>query len=205
MAELGRTRRTRNAVWGNPSWVRIPLSPPHRQLLSQPHSLTLWPVQSHTRGASLVTRPLRQGPPGGEAGAAAGPMTVPGGVAQAADRTARGVGPMELQETNEMTAPMDDYKQAAEEEEFKAKRSQSKSKIRTARANATVAKTRADEAEAKASRSEAESGAKIAHMLEKLDREIVELTAHSNPKVSSVLSRLEKAIDSKHKVPATKK
>ena len=143
----------------------------------------------------------------GEAGGAAtgGPMEVPGAVATGADRAARNVGPMELQETNEMTAPMDDYKQAAEEEEFKAKRSQSKSKIRTARANARVAKTRADEAEAKASRSEAESGAKIAHMLEKLDREIVELTAHSNPKVSSVLSRLEKAIDSKHKVPATKK
>ena len=104
-----------------------------------------------------------------------------------------------------MAAPMDDYKQAADEEEFKAKRSQSKSKIRTARANARMAKARADEAEAKASRSEAESGAKIAHMLEKLDREIVELTAHTNPKVSSVLSRLEKAIDSKHKVPATKK
>jgi len=109
------------------------------------------------------------------------------------------------QAENEMAEPMDDYKQAAEEEEFKAKRSQSKSKIRTARANARMAKARADEAEAKASRSEAESGAKISHMLEKLDREIIELTAHANPKISSVLSRLEKAIDSKSKVSSLKK
>jgi len=112
---------------------------------------------------------------------------------------------MRLAGENEMAAPMDDYKQAADVEEAKAKRSQSKSKIRTARANARMAKARANEAEAKASRSEAESGAKIAHMLEKLDREIIELTAHTNPKVSAVLSRLEKAIDSKHKVPATTK
>ena len=114
-------------------------------------------------------------------------------------------GQLNLAGENEMAEPIDDYKQAADEEESKAKRSQSKSKIRTARANARMAKARADEAEAKASKSEAESGAKIAHMLEKLDREIIELTAHANPKVSSVLSRLEKAIDSKSKVPATRK
>jgi len=136
-----------------------------------------------------------------------GGLAVPGQAGWDAGKQQAGFKPGEfgMAGENEMAAPIDDYKQAAEEEEFKAKRSQSKSKIRTARANARMAKARADEAEAKASRSEAESGAKIAHMLEKLDREIIELTAHVNPKVSSVLSRLEKAIDSKSKVPATRK
>jgi len=106
---------------------------------------------------------------------------------------------------NEMAEPINDYKQAAEEEEAKAKRSQAKSKIRTARANARMAKAKANEAEAKAKRSEADSGVHIADILAKLDNRITRLSAHEDPKISLVLSKLDGTIKSINKVAALKK
>lgn len=106
---------------------------------------------------------------------------------------------------DEMAQPINDYKEEADTIVEESKQSQAKSKMRTAKANARVAKARANEAEAKAKRSEADSGAHIADILAKLDDRIAVLNAHKNPKISSVLSKLEDTIESIDKIPALKK
>ena len=114
-------------------------------------------------------------------------------------------GKLEMAGEDEMADPINDYKEEADAIVEESKQSQAKSKMRTAKANARVAKARANEAEAKAKRSEADSGVHIADILAKLDDRIAVLNAHKNPKISSVLSKLEDTIDSIDKIPASKK
>jgi hypothetical protein len=108
---------------------------------------------------------------------------------------------------NEMVEeqPQDDYKAMIARAVEAAKQDQEESKVRMAKAGARRAVAKAGEAEAKADEAEKEAESNIAGILSKLDSGIATLTAHSDPKVSKILSKLSVDIDSLGKKKTTKK
>jgi hypothetical protein len=101
--------------------------------------------------------------------------------------------------------PQDDYKAIIARAVEAAKQEQEESKVRMAKAGARRAVAKAGEAEAKAEEAEKEAELNIADLLHKLDSNIAGLTAHTNPRVSRILSKLSNNIDTLEKKPATKK
>lgn len=101
--------------------------------------------------------------------------------------------------------PQDDYKAMIARAVEAAKQEQEESKVRMAKAGARRAVAKAGEAEAKAEEAEKEAESNIAGILSKLDSGIATLTAHSDPKVSKILSKLSNDIDNLGKKKTTKK
>ena len=101
--------------------------------------------------------------------------------------------------------PQDDYKAMIERAVEAAKQEQAESKVRMAKAGARKAVAKAGEAEAKAEASEKEAESNIAELLHKLDDRIANLNAHSDPRISKILSKLSNNIDNLGKKPTAKK
>ena len=101
--------------------------------------------------------------------------------------------------------PQDDYKAMIERAVEAAKQEQAESKVRMAKAGARKAVAKAGEAEAKAEEAEKEAESNIAELLHKLDDRIANLNAHSDPRVSRILSKLSNNIDNLGKKPTSKK
>jgi hypothetical protein len=116
-------------------------------------------------------------------------------------------GRLAMANNNEMAEepPQDDYQGMIARAVEAAKQEQEESKVRMAKAGARRAVAKAGEAEAKADEAEKEAESNIAGILSKLDSGIATLTAHSDPKVSKILSKLSVDIDSLGKKKTTKK
>jgi hypothetical protein len=117
-------------------------------------------------------------------------------------------GGVELANNNEMVEgqpQQDDYAAIIERAVEAAKQDQAESKVRMAKAGARKAVAKAGEAEAKAEDAEKVAELNIADLLNKIDSNISVLTAHANPRVSRILSKLSNNIDTLEKKPTTKK
>ena len=116
-------------------------------------------------------------------------------------------GRLAMSNDNEMVEeqPQDNYKAMIERAVEAAKQEQEESKVRMAKAGARRAVAKAGEAEAKAEEAEKEAESNIAELLHKLDDRIANLNAHSDPRVSRILSKLVDNINTLGKESSSKK